>query len=149
MEKHPNSLASPITRHFAALRRDERGAVLIEAAFVLPIIIFLLLGSISYGVWFMAAHSVQQAANEGARAVLAGIDDEDREAIVEDVVFDGVLTAGTVDVDKITVDTSLEGNVYTVSVSYDISESLLMSSSLVPLPQGPITREASVHLSTI
>lgn len=153
MEKAPNpavpaSFTSP--RSFARkLRRDQRGAVMVEAAFVLPLIVLLLLGAVSYGIWFMAAHSVQQAANEAARAVIAGIDAEDREAIVEDVVADGVLTAGTVDASKVSVDTTLEGNVYTVSVSYDISDSLLLSTSIVPLPQGPITRQARVRLSSI
>ncbi len=136
-------------RFTCRLLGEERGAVLIEAAFGLPIVILLLLGSVSYGVWFMAAHSVQQAANEAARAVIAGIDAEDREAIVADVVADGVLSAGTVDASKVTVDTELVGNVFTVSVSYDISDSLLLSTSIVPLPQGPITREARVRLSSI
>lgn len=153
MEKPSNRPAIRTVRHpasfFHRLHSDDRGAVLIEAAFVLPLVIILLLGSVSYGVWFMAAHSVQQAANEGARAVLAGIDAEDREAIVAEVVSEGVLSAGTVDASKVTVETELEGNVYTVSVSYDISDSLLRSTSLIPLPEGPITRQARVRLSSI
>lgn len=132
-----------------ALVRDEKGAVLVEAAFILPILILMLLGITSYGLWFMAAHSVQQAANEGARAVLAGIDENDRQAIVQDVVTEGVLSAGTVDANKVTVATTLEGNIYTIAVSYDFSESLLLSNSIIPLPASPITRQARVRLSSL
>lgn len=153
MEKPPstsrNNSQQPRHNCIRRLIGEERGAVLVEAAFVLPIVIVLLFGSISYGVWFMAAHSVQQAANEAARAVIAGINTADREAIVQDVVAEGVLSVGTVNPENVTVETSLEGNVYTVSVSYDISDSLLMTSSIVPIPQGPITRQARVRLSSI
>ncbi|MWV28431.1 TadE/TadG family type IV pilus assembly protein [Aurantiacibacter rhizosphaerae] len=131
------------------MARDENGAVLIEAAFVLPIVIILLLGAVSYGMWFMAAHSLQQAANEGARAVLAGIDAEDRAAIVQDVVRDGVLSAGTVEAEHVSISTTQEGNSYTVAVSYDTTDTLLLSSSIIPLPPGPITRKARVHLSSM
>ncbi|RIV89221.1 TadE/TadG family type IV pilus assembly protein [Aurantiacibacter zhengii] len=131
------------------LARDEQGAVLVEAAFALPIIIVLLFGVISYGTWFMAAQSVQQAANEGARAALAGIDEADRQDIVQDMVNDGVLSAGTVNADKVTVSTSLEGDVYTVAVSYDYSESVLLSASIIPLPASPITRQARVRLNSL
>jgi len=152
MEKALNSSTLMLRRGkalFSALARNERGAVLIEAAFILPIVIILLFGVVSYGIWFMAAHSVQQAANEGARAVLAGIDEDDRQAIVEDVVNDGVLSAGTVDADKVTVATSLEGNVYTVAVSYDFSVSAILSANLIPMPASPITRQARVRLSSL
>ena len=59
-----------------------------------------LLGAVSYGQWFMAAHSVQQAASEGARPVLAGFNAEDRDAIVGDLV-----ETGAADVEARTVQT--------------------------------------------
>lgn len=152
MEKQPDSTTRRTDRCISLiqrLRRNERGAVLVEAAFILPVVITLLLGAVSYGMWFMAAHSVQQAANEGARAVLAGINEDDREAIVADVVNEGVLASGTVNSEKVSVDTALNGNFYTVTVSYDTADSLLLSTSIIPLPEGPIVREARVRLNSI
>ena len=131
------------------LIRDCRGATIVEAAIALPMIIILLLGAISYGAWFMAAHSVQQAANEGARAALAGLDDADRDAIVSHVVETGVLDTGTVDADLIAVSTSLDQNLYTVRVTYDASSSMLLNHSLIPLPASRIVRTASVRLNSI
>jgi len=111
--------------------------------------ILLLLGAVSYGIWFMAAHSLQQAANEGARAALAAMDDAERIEIVTEVVETGVLASGTVNPDRISIETSRDGNLFVVRVSYDPSSDLLLASSMVPLPEGPIVRTASVRLSSI
>ena len=111
--------------------------------------IMLLLGAISYGIWFMAAHSVQQAANEGARAALAAIDNAERIAIVNEVVETGVLASGTVNPDGVSVQTTRSGNLFVVRVSYNMNEDLLLATSMIPLPEGPIVRSASVRLSSI
>lgn len=144
-----NAAWSLIKSWLKQLRADTRGTALVEAAFALPLMIVLIMGGISYGSWFMSAHSVQQAANEAARAVVGSIDDEDRTAIVADVVADGILSSGVVQSDAIRVETEMVGNLFTVRISYDISESLLLSTSLIPMPEGPIVRSASVRLSSI
>ena len=120
-----------------------------EAAIALPIMILLLLGAVSYGIWFMAAHSLQQAANEGARASLAAMDQAERVEIVNDVVEAGVLASGTVNFNQVTVQTSLVGNQFIVQLSYNPSDQLLLASGMVPLPEGPIIRKASVRLSSL
>ncbi|KLE35891.1 TadE/TadG family type IV pilus assembly protein [Aurantiacibacter luteus] len=134
----------------ARLLADETGTALIEAAICIPLVITLMVGAMNYGMWFMAAHSVQQAANEAARASLAAIDEEDREAIVEYTIEEGVLNAGAVRAEFVEWETSLEDNRFTVHVSYDIAHNPLLTSSLVPMPEGEkIIRSASVHLSSI
>lgn len=133
----------------ASIAKDEHGSTIVEAAVALPLMIFLLLGAISYGIWFMAAHSVQQAANEGARAALAALDAGERAQIVDDVVENGVLSVGTIDPDHLLVETDLTQNLFTVTLTYDPSQHVLLNSSLIPMPQGPIRRVASVRLSSI
>jgi len=49
-------------------RRDERGAAAVEFALVVPLLILLLFGIISYGVMLSFRQSLSQAAAEGARA---------------------------------------------------------------------------------
>lgn len=150
MEKPP--VHRPLQQVAEARRRmlaDDSGSTIVEAAIALPLMIFLLLGAISYGIWFMAAHSLQQAANEGARAALAALDQSERAEIVSDVVETGVLSAGTINPDHLQVETSLDRNLFTVTLTYDASQSALLSASLIPMPRGPIQRVASVRLSTI
>jgi len=74
----------------------------------LPILIMLLFGIVTYGAWFMAAHSLQQAANDAVRAALAGIDAEEREGLVNRNIANSVIAAGTLDADLVTVTTSQE-----------------------------------------
>jgi len=60
----------------ASWRRDD-GAALIEAAFVLPILLFVSIGIIEFGRAFQTWQVVTNAAREGARiAVLPGISDD-------------------------------------------------------------------------
>lgn len=49
------------------LARQERGAAIVAMALVMPLLLALLMGMLVFGQCFMLAHSVQQAANDGAR----------------------------------------------------------------------------------
>ena len=49
-------------------RRDERGAEMVEFAFVVVLLIALLYGIISYGLILAAQTTITQAAADGARA---------------------------------------------------------------------------------
>ena len=62
----------PIALIGATLARGERGAAIVEMALVLPLLLALLMGILVYGQYFMLAHNVQQAANDGARAAMRG-----------------------------------------------------------------------------
>ena len=149
MNRPQQSIQNSCPRTIRGLLADTNGSTIVEAAIALPVMIMLLLGAISYGIWFMAAHSVQQAANEGARAALAAIDNAERIAIVNEVVETGVLASGTVNPDGVSVQTTRSGNLFVVRVSYNMNEDLLLATSMIPLPEGPIVRSASVRLSSI
>jgi Flp pilus assembly protein TadG len=136
-------------RRLRLMLRDQRGSTIVEAAIALPLMIVLLMGAISYGMWFMSAHSLQEAANEGARAAMAGLDADEREAIVADTVTSGVLSAGTIAVEGLDIVTRQEGNLLVVELTYDASSNVMLRNPLVPLPSATIVRRAAVHLSTI
>jgi Flp pilus assembly protein TadG len=49
-------------------RRSRRGSAIVEAAFVMPVLVYLTFGSVEFGHMFFVKHSLQGAAREGARA---------------------------------------------------------------------------------
>ena len=49
------------------LKRDDRGAVMVEFAIVVPVLLLILLGIIEFGRAYNAQVSIQAAAREGAR----------------------------------------------------------------------------------
>lgn len=130
------------------LKENEDGAVIVEAAIAIPIIITLLMGILTYGGWFMAAHSLQEAANDAARSALAGLDAIERQTLVERSLARGVLAGGTLKRDLVSVETETDGNFYKVSLAYDIEGSRVFENSLVPLPSGSIRRDAIVELAS-
>jgi Flp pilus assembly protein TadG len=74
--------------------RDERGAQLIEAALVLPLLLLVLLGILDFGLLFQRYEAVTNAAREGARvAILPGYTDADVENRVQQYLTDAGLTA--------------------------------------------------------
>lgn len=81
----PRRIARP-ARPISAICRDDRGGVLIEAAFALPLMVALLMGILLYGCWFMTAHSLQQAANDAARAAVSGLTSTERRTLVDQSV---------------------------------------------------------------
>ena len=56
-------------------QHDERGAVMVELAIVLPLLIMLLMGIIEFGRAYNTQISLQAAAREGARELALGKSD--------------------------------------------------------------------------
>jgi len=145
----PKRSALALLARPASLWRDARGGVLIEAALSLPILVIFLIGILTYGAWFMAAHVVQQAANEGARAALAGIDDIERRSLAEATVMHSLGGASLVDPALVVTSTQTADGYFTVTVTYNTVQSAMFASSIIPLPRGPIRRVAVVKLSML
>ncbi|MCE9544506.1 MAG: pilus assembly protein [Planctomycetia bacterium] len=64
MNLHKNTTDRAITRRRSLLRRS--GAVTVEAALVLPILLIFILGTFEYGRYYMTVHLFTNAANVGA-----------------------------------------------------------------------------------
>lgn len=130
----------------AKLRRDDRGAMLIEAAFVLPLVILLLTGLLAYGNWFMTAHMVQNAASTAARAAMAGLSTAERRTLVDSSVTASLAAAPRITAQQVTTTVAQNGIYYTVTLSCHIADMPLFSMALVPMPGTDIRRSAVVRL---
>jgi Flp pilus assembly protein TadG len=129
-----------------SLATDCQGAAIIEAAFVLPIVIALLFGVATFGQWFMIAHTMQQAADEASRAAVAGLNDDDRRAMVTQSVTQSLAVAGGVDPALVSSASKRSGEYYTVTVTYQTSQNKSLTMGIVPLPLDPIARHSTVKL---
>ena len=77
------------------LRRDQRGAALLEMAFTLPLLLLISVSIFEFGRAFEVWQVLTNAAREGARvAVLPGISDAMVTARVQQYADAGVLDAG-------------------------------------------------------
>ena len=147
MDRKPRS-----SRLSLALRRllaDSHGAVLVEAAITLPIMAMLMLGTLSFGTWFMAAHGIQQAANEGARAAVGGVDENDRVQLVRDAVSSAIATAAAIRPSDVTTATASDGQYYTVTVTYAPAHPIWLSFGSGPAPSSQIQRRATIRLNSL
>lgn len=78
-------------RRLRSLWRRDDGAALIEAAFVLPMLLFVSISIIEFGRAFQTWQVVTNAAREGARvAVLPGMTDDAIKARVNDYMKMGI-----------------------------------------------------------
>jgi Flp pilus assembly protein TadG len=132
------------TKRFAS---DQSGVAAVEFAIVAPLFLIVVAGVICYGGYFWMSHSVQQLANDSARAAIAGLDASERRAIAQQSVKDELghyplLQSGATDV--VITD---EADALAIKVSYDASNSpFYVFSSLIPMPSPSIGREAAVRL---
>jgi Flp pilus assembly protein TadG len=121
----------------------------VETAIILPILILLMIGLLSFGTWFMAAHGVQLAANEAARAALGGINDSDRTQLAREGVASALTTAAAINPTEVATATSRDGQYYTVTVTYAPAHPLWLSFGSGPAPSKTIERKATVRLTAL
>ena len=85
------------------LVKDRRGVAVIEFALVLPLLALLLLGVSAYGQYFLLAHSVQQMANDAARATIAGLSQSERVTLANATVANETARLPNVTIDQVAV----------------------------------------------
>ena len=134
----------------SGLRRrlaDRRGTTAIEFAILGPVLIVLLLGIVVYGGYFMMAHSLQQMANDSARAAIAGLDDSERRQLATDCLSSEMGTYAFLQPSDLQLNYQEQGQTATVQVAYNASGSPLWAlRGLLPMPASTIVRSASVEL---
>ena len=92
-------------RRLRKLWRRDDGAALMEAAFVLPLLLFVSVAIIEFGRAFQTWQIVTNAAREGARvAVLPGMTDDAIRTRVQDYMNMGISSPGsaTITIDRTT-----------------------------------------------
>ncbi len=125
---------------------DQSGATAVEFAFLAPVLIFILMGITGYGGYFWMSHSVQQLANDAARAAIPGATAAERASLAK---ADVVASAGDAQLipAKVTTDVVERDGRLTVAVSYDATQSFAYAvKGVTPMPSEQIRRKASVQL---
>lgn len=135
-----------MTKTSTRLARDRRGTAMIETALLLPLFLMLLLGILIYGQYFLLAHSVQQAANDGARAAITGLDAADRRAVAIRAIDRSMHGVGGYRRELRSVLVSENAQAVTVDLAYHVPEGNLLRSTLVPTPGDIIRASATFEL---
>jgi len=126
---------------------ERRGTAIIEFAILLPVLITLLMGIICYGLYFGAAHSVQQLAADAARHSIAGATLTERQTMVTGFVNTHGPSYFLVRSERLTEVSATEqsGGRLRVRISYNATWLPIFGfSKLVPLPPGTITRDCVI-----
>lgn len=142
----PRRWPSP-RRFIHRLRRARDGGAAVEFAIIAPILLCLLMGIVAYGGYFWIAHSVQQLANDSARAAIAGLTDEERVELAQAWVAREIDDLGPLSREQTLVRVTRAGAALTVAVEYDAADSVFWAlSGLTPMPSSTVTRTASIRL---
>jgi Flp pilus assembly protein TadG len=139
MDRH---LASRLVR----LPGSERGAALVEMAITLPVLLVLLMGIVSYGDWMFTAHTVQQTANDAARAAIAGLTGPERAGIAQTTMETNMRRSGALDPAKAVLSVDDDGTTLVVRLRYDANADPLLHLGIVPMPGALIQRNAAIRL---
>jgi len=129
--------------------RDARGTAVIEFAILTPVFLLLLTGMLAYGIYFGAAHALQQLAADAARTAIAGLDAAERNALVEAFLARNAGDYMLIDRSRLEFeigDHPHDANQYRVLLRYDAS--LLPIWNLyppLPLPGRQIVYAASIR----
>lgn len=131
-------------------KHETSGTTAIEFAMLAPLFILLLLGMVAYGIYFGASHSVQQIAADAARTAISGLDQEERQSLVDGFVHRNAGGYPFIDLQSLTVsarDSSADASQFVVSVRYD-ARSLPIWNLLgdLPLPAMTIARQSTIRV---
>jgi Flp pilus assembly protein TadG len=127
------------------LQQNQRGASVVEFALLAPIFITLLFGMLGYGQYFYLSHSVQQIANNAARATIAGLTTAERTSIARDAVAREGQAQGSLIAARLGSSVTDTGGYTTVVVRYDASNIALLRTGLLPTPGTMIERRALIR----
>jgi len=128
------------------LQHDTTGATIVEFALTAPLFLMILLGLFAYGGYYWRAHSLQQVANDAARAAIAGLTPPERAAIAQSVVASETVSLAGIARSRPSVAVSESGESVRVDVSYDATRDIFFSLRMVPLPEPVIRRSAVVRM---
>ncbi|ABI77323.1 TadE-like family protein [Hyphomonas neptunium ATCC 15444] len=127
--------------------KEESGTAALEFAIISPVFLFMIAGLLAYGIYFGAAHTVQQIAANSARAALAGLDMAEREHLARTTAFASAGTNGLILPDSMEVQVAAhedEPTLIFVTVTYDASSLPIWNlGPPLPLPDKTI-RSVSV-----
>lgn len=126
---------------------DRRGASAIEFAIVFPFFLALTAGMIAYGIYFGAAHSAAQLAADAARVSIAGLDDQERNALAQQHVARSTAVYPFLRPEFVTATAATSADAeFRVTVRYDARAlPIWRFASFLPLPSRIIERSAAIR----
>lgn len=136
-----------IGQSWRCVAADRRGTAVIELALALPILTIFLFGIVSGGSWLAMSHIVQESANEGARAALAGISTSERASLASQAALQTLSRSYGIRQEEIALKVDDDGRQLTVKVAYDGSANPLLKLPIMPAATTTIRRQASVVLA--
>lgn len=131
---------------------NKSGAAAVEFALIAPLFFLTLLSLVAYGIYFSAAHSVQQLAADAARTAVAGLNETERETLVADFVNRTTMNHALLDKSRLSLQVQLDPsnpNQFTVSLSYDASNLPIFNLFSYAMPDKQIRRFATVRVGGI
>jgi len=131
---------------------NRSGSSAIEFAIVAPLFIIVLLSMVAYGIYLMAAYSVQQVAADAARTAIAGLNNQEREALARDFVSKSALSYAFLDKGDLNVTVGIDNansNQFTVTVEYDATKLPIWGLYTYALPAKTIRRFSTVRIGGI
>lgn len=133
----------------ATFATDRRGTAAIEFALLAPLYILLLMGVVAYGIYFGAAHSVQQLAADAARVAVAGLDATERSRIATGYIrgnADGYAFVSFTRLAVSAVDDPAQPGLFVVRLQYDARDLPIWSMMAgLPLPDMTIARRSAIR----
>jgi Flp pilus assembly protein TadG len=134
-------------RRGIALWRNRKGTAAIEFAFIAPALLAFVMGTVSYGGYFWMASSLQQLANDSARAAIAGLTDSERQSLAQSTFNSEILNYNMLSPSLATVNYQGSGESYAISISYNAANTPFWAASgFLPMPSTTIVRTAAVKL---
>lgn len=107
------------------LLRDIRGSSAVEFALLTPVFLLMLTSMLAYGIYFGAAHSLQQLAADAARTSIAGLNQNERNLFVQSFLDENAGDYMLIDRSRLTFtigDKPGDPNQYRVTLSYDAAQ---------------------------
>jgi Flp pilus assembly protein TadG len=132
---------------------DQSGTSAVEFALLSPVFLLILFGMIAYGIYFGASHSLQQIAADAARTAIAGLNEDERQSLVDEFVRRNVKGYPFIDPAKLSVeaaDSAVDANQFVVSLRYDARDLPIWNLfSGLPLPQPVITKQTTIRVGGV
>lgn len=129
--------------------RDQRGAAVLEFAILTPVFLLMLTGMMAYGIYFGAAHALQQLAADAARTAIAGQNQSERDGLVAAFIENNAAAYMLIDPDRLDYDIGDnvdDPNQYVVRLSYDATDLPIWNLyPPLPLPSPEIVYGATIR----
>ena len=136
-------------RTLAQWGRDDSGTSAVEFAILMPVFLLLLTGMLAYGIYFSAAHSLQQLAADAARTAIAGLDEAERNALVGDFLAANADSYALIDPARLSAaigDKPGDPDHYRVVLTYDATDLPIWNLyPPLPLPSRQIAYSSTIR----